>query len=94
MANGERAMTFLKILLAVAVGFTLGAVLFRTPTAHATPQSSGQAVVFIHAIWVDNPKLPVDKVIPGTHVSGISCIPKPIANMPDAALCYVATQNE
>lgn len=80
-------MTFLKMLLGVVV---VGMML----SAHTVPRSpASTTVVFIHAVWVDNPKLPVDKVITGAHVSGVSCLPKPTVKLPDAALCYVATDN-
>jgi len=86
-------MNFLKIGLTAALGFILGAVLFHAPTVKASPQAPGSVIVFISTVWMDNPKLPANKVIPGSRVAGISCIPKPLAKLPDAAVCYVATDN-
>lgn len=86
-------MNFLKTISVTAVSFILGAVLFHTPIANATPQASGSVAVFINTVWMDNAKLPAIKVIPGSRVAGISCIPKPLPKLPDAAVCYVATDN-
>jgi hypothetical protein len=84
-------MNFLKIGLAVSVGFALGIALFRTPEVKA--QQAGSVVLFIHPVLVFDQKMPIDKAITGSRVDGISCIPKPTTKLPDAAVCYVATTN-
>jgi hypothetical protein len=84
-------MNFLKIGMAVLAGFALGIVLFRAPAMKA--QEAGNVMVFIHPISVLDQKMPIDAAITGSRVDGISCIPKPIAKLPDAAICYVATTN-
>jgi hypothetical protein len=84
-------MNTLRIGAAAFAGLALAVVLFRTPAIKA--QEPGKMVVFIHPVLVDNAKLPVDTVIPGSRVCGISCIPKPVSRLPDAAVCYVATTN-
>jgi hypothetical protein len=82
----------MKIAASVFAGFLFGIMVSRAPSVIA--QSPATAGLFINAVWVDDPKLPVAKAISGEHIKGISCIPKPLPKLPDAAVCYVATQNE
>lgn len=51
---------------------------------------SGQAHVFIAPVTVNGDQgAPAN--LPGARIAGISCLPKPLKNAPDMALCYVAT---
>jgi len=84
-------MNFLKIGLAVLVGFALAVVPFRVPQAKA--QQAGNVLVLIHPVMVLDKKSPIDKIVPGSRVNGISCIPTLAKLLPDAAVCYVATTN-
>jgi hypothetical protein len=84
-------MNIVKISLAVALGIVLGIALFHTSGVKA--QGAGNVVVFIHPVMVLDQKMPIDTVITGSRVDGISCIPKPTSKLPDAAVCYVATTN-
>jgi hypothetical protein len=84
-------MNILKISLSALAGFVLGIVLVHTPAVKA--QEPGKVLVFIHPVLLLDQKMPVDKVIPGSRVDGISCIPAPVKRLPDAAVCYVATTN-
>lgn len=85
-------MNLPKILLVSAISFGAATVHY-SPMAHAAPQTLGSVIVFIRPVSMDDLKLPVDKVISGSRVAGISCIPKPVAKLPDAAVCYVATDS-
>lgn len=84
-------MSSLKVGLAAAMSFVLGAALFRTPTVKANPQKTELAHVFIVPVAVLDAKAPSSTNLPGARIAGISCIPKPEKRLPDAAVCYVAT---
>ena len=84
-------MNIVKIGLSVLAGFVLGIVLVRTPVVKA--QESGKVLVIIYPVLLLDQKMPVDKIVPGSRVDGISCIPAPAKRLPDAAVCYLATTN-
>jgi len=84
-------MNFLKIGLAALFGFVLGAILFHTPTARAAAQATTH--VFIVPVWMPDAKTPQPSDLSGARIAGISCVPKPLPNAPDATVCYVATTN-
>ena len=81
-------MNFLKVGLAVLVGCLLGAMLFHTPVVKASPAG---VHVYIVPVEMSDAKTSLPKDLPGGRVAGISCISKPAAGLPDAAVCYVAT---
>jgi hypothetical protein len=86
-------MKLTTLFLAVAFSFVLGAWLFHTPQVKANPQA-GSAHVFIAPIEMFDLKSSTSKSVPGVRIAGISCVAKPKANLPDAAICYVATSLE
>jgi len=80
-----------KLLLITSVVFLLGALASGLPKVKADSQQSGMVHVFIAPAIVKNAKSGRPLDVSNGHVVGISCFPKPIANLPDQALCYVAT---
>ncbi|MGB8541980.1 MAG: hypothetical protein WCD49_10145 [Candidatus Acidiferrales bacterium] len=84
-------MTTLKFCLAVLVGVSFGAFWFRLPISNASPQDNGTAHVFIFPVKMFDAKNSASQNLPGAKIAGISCIAKPENNLPDAAVCYVAT---
>ena len=86
-------MNFLKIGSVLVIGFIVGAALFHGPTVKANPQASGSVMLFIHPVLMLDAKTPIPKTVSGGRVAGISCIPKPEKRLPDAAVCYIATDN-
>jgi hypothetical protein len=89
--KGDFNMKFMKICLAAALGFVGGARLFHTPPVNANPQDVGQTHVFIAPVDMLDAKSSASQNLPGARIAGISCIPKPQAKLPYAAVCYVAT---
>jgi hypothetical protein len=84
-------MIFLKMGACIFFGLILGAVLFRTPKIKANPQVPGKVHVAIIPVSMLDAKNLASEDLPGVRVAGISCVPKPIKQLPDAAVCYVAT---
>ena len=84
-------MTFLKLGLTVLFGLILGAALFHAPNVKANPQELGTVHVTIAPIPINDAKNLSSRDLPGYKIVGISCLPKPIKQLPDAAVCYVAT---
>jgi hypothetical protein len=80
-------MNFAKIPLAALAGFILGAMLFHARVVKA----QGNAHVYIVPLTMPDAKTPFPSNLPGVRIAGISCIAKPTAKLPDAAICYVAT---
>ncbi|HTR48348.1 MAG TPA: hypothetical protein VMM16_13270 [Verrucomicrobiae bacterium] len=82
----------LKLLSALSVGFVMGAMAVHAPVIAATSrQADGLVHVFIVPVMMPTTKTAFPSNLPGGRVAGISCIPKPQSNLPDAAICYVAT---
>jgi hypothetical protein len=88
-------MNFAKILAAGLAGFLLCALFLHAPIAKANPQELASASSPIHVSIYPLPMFDAhnltSKDLPGVRVVGLSCIAKPTAKLPDAALCYVAT---
>jgi hypothetical protein len=84
-------MNPLKIGLAVLFGLILGAVLFHVPKVKALPQEAGTVHVTIVPVPMNDAKNLSSRDLPGYRIAGISCLPTPIKQLPDAAVCYVAT---
>jgi hypothetical protein len=84
-------MNLLKLGLAVFCGVVLGAALFHAPRVKANAQEPGTVHVAIIPITVLDAKNIASQNIPGYTVTGISCLSKPVKQLPDAAVCYVAT---
>jgi hypothetical protein len=84
-------MNVLKLGAAVVFGLLLGAVLSHTPTVKASAQTLGFVHVSIKPVTVPDAKSEIFANFMGVKVVGISSIPKPQQNMPDSAVCYVAT---
>ena len=84
-------MNVLKLGAAVVFGLLLGAVLSHTPAVKASAQTLGFVHVSIKPVTVPDAKSEIVANFMGVKVAGISCIPKPQQNMPDSAVCYVAT---
>ena len=84
-------MNVLKLGAAVVFGLLLCAVMARTPTVKANPQTLGFVHVSIKPVTVPDAKSEIFANLIGAQVAGISCIPKPQQNTPDSAVCYVAT---
>jgi hypothetical protein len=84
-------MNMLKLGSALLLGLLLGAVIARTPTLKANPQTLGFVHVSIKPVTVPDAKSEIFANLIGAKVEGISCIPKPQQNAPDSAVCYIAT---
>ncbi len=84
-------MNLLKLGLAVLFGVTLGVVLSHVPKVKANPQEPGSVHVTVVPLAMPDAKNLASKNLPGYRVVGISCLAKPIKQLPDAAVCYVAT---
>lgn len=85
-------MNRLKIVAAALAGLILGAALFHPHGGQA--QGFGRVHVSIIPVEAFNTKALVSQDLPGLKVAGISCVPKPRKNLPDAAVCYVATADK
>lgn len=79
------------LVLIFALGVATEAFLIRPHPAAA--QQSRMVPVYIHAVSVNGDQGAVAN-LPNLHIVGISCLPKPLKNAPDMAVCYVATTLE
>jgi hypothetical protein len=86
-------MNPLRIGISALLGLILGATLFRTPQVKADPQETGKVHVAIIPVAMLDAKNLASQDLPGIRIAGISCVPKPIKQLPDAAVCYVATSD-
>jgi hypothetical protein len=84
-------MNIAKFTLAVLFGVVLGAELFHAPKVKASPQEPGTVHVAIVPVAINDAKGLASRNLPGGRVVGISCLSKPIKQLPDAGVCYVAT---
>jgi hypothetical protein len=84
-------MNLIKLGLGVLAGLLLGVVLFNAPKIKANPQEPGTIHVAIIPIPVPDAKNLSSRDLTGGRIAGISCLPKPAKQLPDAAVCYVAT---
>jgi len=83
-----------KIFAVVAGSFALGAWLSPKVIVFANPQAPAQAHVFIVPVPMRDARSAVPTDISGARIAGISCIAKPSADYPDAAVCYVAAASK
>lgn len=79
-------MKITRAVLLFSLGFFVAAALKPLNVLKA----QGTAHVFIVPVQVFNLQATAAN-IPGVRIAGISCLPKPTAKLPNAAVCYVAT---
>jgi len=83
-------MNLSKILVAGLFGLLLGVAASHVPMVKAGPQETSQVHLYVVPIGMTG-KVSFSENLPGGRIAGISCLPKPTAQLPDAAICYVAT---
>lgn len=77
----------MKTILSLGMGLLLGAALFHMP--HVKANSTTSTHILITPVGVTDLKS-ISADITGSPIVGVSCVPKPLPQAPDAAVCYVA----